>query len=139
MKKVNKLKNTFAIEASIEKVLSMKVDQTWLLEVQVKDIWSKNEINVKLHDEIVANFAGHTAKEMNAMQEKMKTQPQLRGDLTAIIERINDEIQKESFLMALKLKVVPPNKYENWVMKILNKTDDNKRVIMLKIHDERLD
>lgn len=139
---MNKLKKSFVIEASVENVINVKVDsstKSWLLQVEVEDIWSKNKLAVKFHDEIVANFAGYTANEMLLLKEKMKTQPQLREDANSAVNKIGNAIQKEKFLMMLNTKVLPPNNYETWVMKLLKKTDDNKHVIMLKIHDEKLD
>lgn len=138
MKTLDKLKRTFAVNASIHKVIKLRVDKTWILEVDIKDEWSKNTIRVKFDDEIVAGFAGRTAKEIMLFHQKLKIQPQLQEDLKCTLEKISCTIQEEIFLMTIAMHVLPPNGYEVSVSKIIKNTDDNKNAIKLKIHEEHI-
>lgn len=136
LKIVDKLKRTFAVYASVERVVRIKVREVWLLEVQIKDEWSKNTIEIKFDDELVADFAGRTAKEMQLFNQKLKVQPQLQEDVKSTLERLNSAMQSGKFLMTIHMTVQPPNGYQISVSKIIKNTDDNKNVIKLKIREE---
>lgn len=135
LRNVEKLKRTFVVEASIAKVIKIRVEKVWLLHVEITDEFSKERLPVSIDNELVAGFAGHSAQEMYQYYQKIKIQPQLRDDLTKILERVNDAIQGHKFLMTLTTKIKSPNGFEVSVMEILEMTDDNKRAIMLKRFD----
>jgi hypothetical protein len=136
LRNIDKLKRTFVVEANIAKVNKIRVlEKAWLLQVDLTDEWSKERLSVNIDDEIVAGFAEHSAQEMHQYQQKIKVQPQLRDDVTKILTRVNDSIREKKFLMTLTTKVLPPNGFEVTVMKLLEKTEDNNRAIILKTFD----
>lgn len=106
------------------------------MQVKLKDEWSSNIINASVSDEVVADIAGHTAKEVTFLQQKSKTQPQLKEDIARILNKINVALQNVTLIFVIAMNVKHPTGYETLVTKMLKNTDDNKQTIMLKIHDE---
>jgi hypothetical protein len=144
LKNVDKLKRPYAIEIKVVKVTKLIIDfnpssssyQEWVLEAIVKDKYSSSLLALQFDHAIVANFAKRSTQEMCLLYHKMKTQPQLRDDIKAILDQINDQIQFNTLLAVITTKMHPPTGYRVVLTNILRLTDDNKQAIMLKIHDE---
>ena len=89
-------------------------------------------------DDIIADFAGHTAQEMCLLNQKISTQPQMKDDLKRILDRISNSMQNKKFLLVVSTKVLPPTDYQTTVIKILNNTDDNQRIVAQKMQEENI-
>lgn len=141
LKNIERLNKSFAIEVIIQKVYKLRLDGSrveWVLIVEVKDEWSKNSLRLRIHDDVVAELAGYSAQELLLIRKNMLTQPQLQDDVKKILDKISDKLQSQTFIFAVTVKVLVPNNYEIVATKIVSKTDDNKHIIMLKIHDEKI-
>lgn len=106
------------------------------MECQLQDKWSSEMLSVKFADEVVSFFAGSTAQEMALLNQKAKSQPQLKDDIKRILDKVNMALQNKPLLAVITAKVLPPIGFQIEITKILEVTDDNKQNIMLKIHDE---
>lgn len=127
------------MEVRVEKVIKLKVLKEWVLEVQVKDKWSSKLLNIKIANDIVANFSGCSAQEMTLMHQKAQIQPQLKDDLRTILDRVNTALQNNTLLIVVTTKILPPTGYEVLMSQNLKMTDENRQTIMLKLHDEKIE
>lgn len=139
LKICDKLKRSFAFKIQVIRVIKLRAFQSeWLLKLYATDEWSKNTLEIIVHDSIVAKFANRSATEMWALHLKLKTHPQYYDDIKDVLDAINLKLQQDSPLMAIKMNFEPPNNYEILAFKLLQNTDENKRTIMLKIHEENI-
>lgn len=139
LKTIDKLKRPYALQISAKKTIKCKVDRTsniWVLEMKVADDWSTKTLDVSFADEIIAKFAKTSAQEISFMYEKATTQPQVREEILKIIHRVSRAIQHKKFLVEVKTKGKSPVGYEDVITRIFQNTDENKRAIKLKVHDE---
>lgn len=139
LSKREKMERQYAIEAKIKKVIKLKIEGSeWVLVADMIDIYSKNTLQVRFPSNIVADFAKRSAAEMNLLREKLKTQPQLKMDLTAALTSVNNAIEDKLFLLGVTMNMKLPADYEIVVTSILEKTSEAMQVIILKIEDEHI-
>ncbi|XP_070502730.1 recQ-mediated genome instability protein 1-like [Chironomus tepperi] len=135
----HKMEREYALEVTVDKILKIKADVEWLLIVQIKDNYSQNTISARIADSVVTELTGRTTREIRLMKMKMERgQPQLAMDITKTITSLNTVFQDKSILVCMQMKAKLPADYENVITKILEKTDQNKQMIELKIEQDLL-
>jgi hypothetical protein len=139
LSKRQKMERTYAIEGKMSQVIKLRIEgNEWVFLAKISDIYSKNLLPVRFEDNVVARFAKRTAREMNALRERMSEQPQLKMDLSKSIHRVNAAVEEKTLLMAVTMKMKLPTEFENIVELVIAPTNSTKQLILLKISNEKI-
>ncbi|KAG5670037.1 hypothetical protein PVAND_000323 [Polypedilum vanderplanki] len=134
----DKMKRTYAVQVKVDQVIDkLKIEkEEWILRAKVIDIWSKTTLLVRFTDDLVAQLAKRTAREMRTMMERVKIQPQIKDDMLSAIALVNKAINDKTILITITMNLKLPADYENIVENYLELSNVTKQIVNRKISDE---